>query len=206
MALTKKQLKAMGIDEEKADLIMEGHIESIEVLQRKVAAYEEKDAKPDADAVKGSEPAQTKNSEGEPARNSGAVNAEIEALKQQIAEMKQAAKDKEIREQKTAACKSLLKENNISEDWIPYILKVFDLDAIKLNKDGTVSNKDDLSATIKTDWAKCIQTVTTKGAETATPPDGEEKKPEPNQAFIDKIAQHRAELYGTQPNNATEGG
>lgn len=205
MALTKKQLTEWGIESDLADKILNGHIESIEGLQNKNASLESRIEK--LEAATNSSKTEATNSDGEKAaKEGGAVNAEIEALKQQIAEMKQAAKDKEVREAKTAAYKELLKESGITnEKRIAAILKVTDFNGVKLSKDGTISNKDDLTTGIKNDYEAFIETVETKGANTATPPQGEEKKNEPNQRFIDRIAAHRASLYGEQPGTA-EGG
>lgn len=195
MAVTRKLLKAMGIEDDKIEQIIEAHTETVDALKAQI------------NSLKPEEKPETKDSEGEAAKDSGAVNAEIEELKQQIADMKQAAKDKEVKEAKTAAYKELLKESGITnEKRIAAILKVTDFDGVKLGKDGTISNKDDLVTGIKNDYEAFIETVETKGAETANPPKGEEtKKNEPNQRFIDRIAAHRASLYGEAP-QTTEGG
>lgn len=195
MAVTRKLLKAMGIEDDKIEQIIEAHTETVDGLKAQI------------ESLKPEEKPETKDSEGEAAKDSGAVNAEIETLKQQIAEMQKAAKDKEVKEAKTAAYKELLKESGITnEKRIAAILKVTDFDGVKLGKDGTISNKDDLTTGIKNDYEAFIETVETKGAETANPPKGEEtKKNEPNQRFIDRIAAHRASLYGEQP-QTTEGG
>ena len=195
MAVTRKLLKAMGIEDDKIEQIIEAHTETVDGLKAQI------------NSLKPEEKPEAKGSEGEAAKDSGAVNAEIEALKQQIAEMKQAAKDKEVREAKTAAYRELLTESGITnEKRIAAILKVTDFDSVKLSKDGTITNKDDLTTGIKNDYEAFIETVATKGADTANPPKGEEtKKNEPNQRFIDRIAAHRASLYGEQP-QTTEGG
>ena len=199
MAITRKWLKAMGIDEDKADEIIAAHTEITNRMQSEI------------DGLKESEPAEkpeAKDSEGETAKDGGneSVNEEIKALKQQIADMVKAAKDKEVLEAKTAAYKELLKGCGISnEKRLNAILKITDFDGVKLNKDGTIQNKDDLETGIKSDWDAFIETTKTKGAETATPPDGEEQKDKPNQAFVNRINQFRANLYGAQP-ETTEGG
>ena len=195
MAVTRKLLKAMGIEDDKIEQIIEAHTETVDGLKKQI------------ESLKPEEKSEAKDGEGEAAKNSGAVNAEIEALKQQIADMQKAAKDKEVKEAKTAAYKELLKESGITnEKRIAAILKVTNFDGVKLDKDGTIRNKDDLTTGIKNDYEAFIETVETKGAETANPPKGEEmKKNEPNQRFIDRIAAHRASLYGEAP-QTTEGG
>ena len=205
-AVTREKLTELGISEEAADEIVKLHRQQVNRMKNEIDELTDKLNAATQAPKDGSKP-EAKDREGEAAKDSGAVNAEIEALKQQIADMQKAAKDKEVREAKTAAYKELLKESGITnEKRIAAILKVTDFDGVKLGKDGTISNKDDLTTGIKNDYEAFIETVETKGAETANPPKGEEtKKDEPNQRFIDRIAAHRASLYGEAP-QTTEGG
>ena len=49
-------------------------------------------------------------------------------------------------------------------------MKVSDVDAIEFDDDGKIKGADDLTKSIKSEWADFITTTETKGAETPTPP------------------------------------
>lgn len=69
---------------------------------------------------------------------------------------------------KSEKYKALLKEAGVSEKRLDTILRVTDLDSIKL-KDGELVDSDKLTETIKNDWADFISKKETKGADTPNP-------------------------------------
>lgn len=64
--------------------------------------------------------------------------------------------------------KALLKEAGISDKRFDAILKITDLDSVKL-KDGEIEDKDKLKETIKNDWADFITKQEQGGANTPNP-------------------------------------
>jgi len=194
MAVTRKLLKALGIEEDKIDQIIEAHTETVDGLKAQI------------DKLKPEEKPEAKDGEGKPAKDSGEdpFKAQIDELKNQIAALKQEQKDKETKHAKETAYKALLKECNVSDKRINAILKVTDLDGFSLEKDGSVKDKDNLVKSIKDEWADFIETTQTKGAETSHPPKGEDTKDEKSTMFADRYKQYRENLFGKSPETTKE--
>lgn len=93
-----------------------------------------------------------------------------DTLKQQFEDYKAEQATKETRAIKEKAIRDLYKAAGISEKRLDAIVKVTDIDGIELDKDGKIKDADTRTETAKTEWADFIETTTTKGANTATPP------------------------------------
>ena len=93
-----------------------------------------------------------------------------EALKEDFDTYKTEQAQKETHSAKTNVYRELLKEAGVSEKRIEAILKVSDIDGIELGEDGKAKDADKLTKSIKTEWADFIPTISTQGAQTATPP------------------------------------
>lgn len=170
MALTRKMLKAMELDEDKISQIIDAHQSTIseitierDALKADVDKYKanaEKLASVEKDLV-------TAQAELEDAKETSekfkALQDEFKAYKAEtVAKATQAAKEK--------AYKSLLTEAGISDKRFDSIIKVSDLSGIELDKDGKIKDAKAVIDNIKTEWADFIVTQNTQGANTATPP------------------------------------
>lgn len=69
-----------------------------------------------------------------------------------------------------SAYSALLKSAGVAEKRIEAILKVTDLDSIKLDDDGKIENAKDLTKSIKTEWADFITTSNEQGVGNENPP------------------------------------
>lgn len=163
MAFTRKMLKAMGIEEEKIDQIIDAHSETVDALKADRDAYKEDAAKlaavqKELDALK------AKGDDGYKAKYE-AEKAAHDALKADIAA-------KETKKAKTDAYRELLKGANIDEKRIATILRAEapTIDKIELDADGKIKNAEQYTESIKSDWADFIVTQSAKGTNTATPP------------------------------------
>ena len=163
MAFTRKMLKAMGIEDEKIDQIIDAHSETVDALKADRDTYKEDAAKlaavqKELDALK------AKGDDGYKAKYE-AEKAAHDALKADIAA-------KETKQAKTDAYRELLKGANIDEKRIATILRAEapTIDKIELDADGKIKNAEQYTASIKSDWADFIVTQSAKGANTATPP------------------------------------
>lgn len=163
MAFTRKMLKAMGIEEEKIDQIIDAHSETVDALKADRDAYKEDAAKlaavqKELDALK------AKGDDGYKAKYE-AEKAAHDALKADIAV-------KETKKAKTDAYRELLKGANIDEKRIATILRAEapTIDKIELDADGKIKNAEQYTESIKSDWADFIVTQSAKGTNTATPP------------------------------------
>ena len=163
MAFTRKMLKAMGIEDEKIDQIIDAHSETVDALKAERDGFKEDAAKlaavqKELDALK------AKGDDGYKAKYE-AEKAAHDALKADIAA-------KETKKAKTDAYRELLKGANIDEKRIATILRAEapTIDKIELDADGKIKNAEQYTQNIKSDWADFIVTQSAKGTNTATPP------------------------------------
>ena len=163
MAFTRKMLKAMGIEDEKIDQIIDAHSETVDALKADRDAYKE-DAAKLAAVQKELDELKAKGDDGYKAKYE-AEKAAHDALKADITA-------KETKKAKTDAYRELLKGANIDEKRIATILRAEapTIDKIELDADGKIKNAEQYTQSIKSDWADFVVTQSAKGTNTATPP------------------------------------
>ena len=163
MAFTRKMLKAMNIEDEKIDQIIDAHSETVDALKADRDAYKE-DAGKLAAVQKELDELKAKGDDGYKAKYE-AEKAAHDALKADVAA-------KETKKAKTDAYRELLKGANIDEKRIATILRAEapTIDKIELDADGKIKNAEQYTQSIKSDWADFIVTQSAKGTNTATPP------------------------------------
>ena len=163
MAFTRKMLKAMGIEDEKIEQIIDAHSETVDALKADRDGFKE-DAAKLAAVQKELDELKAKGDDGYKAKYE-AEKAAHDALKADIAA-------KETKKAKTDAYRELLKGANIDEKRIATILRAEapTIDKIELDADGKIKNAEQYTESIKSDWADFIVTQSAKGANTATPP------------------------------------
>ena len=163
MAFTRKMLKAMGIEEEKIEQIIDAHSETVDALKAERDGFKE-DAAKLAAVQKELDELKAKGDDGYKAKYE-AEKAAHDALKADIAA-------KETKKAKTDAYRELLKGANIDEKRIATILRAEapTIDKIELDADGKIKNAEQYTESIKSDWADFIVTQSAKGTNTATPP------------------------------------
>lgn len=173
MALTRKMLSAMGIEEEKIDQIVEEHSKTVneikeakENLETELQQYKAK-----TDKLKEVQDELKKVKSELSAIDVDGLNKRYEDLKSEYDEYKSGVEAKASHNQKVEAYRSLLLEIGVSEKRIQSIVKVSDVDSIEIGEDGKIKDLDKLTESVKSEWADFIQSSRTKGADTATPPD-----------------------------------
>ena len=181
MSLTRKMLKAMGIDDDKTEQIIEAHTETVSAIKAerddfKVKAEKLDDVQRELDKIK-------ERGEKDP------YKVRYEALKEEYDDYKKQVTEKETTATKNAAYRALLKEAGVNEKRIDAVLKV-SADSIKglVLKDGEIENKAELLKKVQSDWSDFIVTTETKGAVTATPPRAKTGTSTMTKADIKKIA------------------
>lgn len=160
MSLTRKMLKAMGIEEEKIDQIIEAHTETVDGFKDKVNEYKEKAEK--YDGVK-KELDDLKDGDNDWQKKYEKEHSDFEAYKNDITA-------KETKRTKEHAVREFYKGVGVSDKRLDAVLKVTNLDDFELDKDGKIKDADKHTETVKKEWADFIETTTTQGANTATPP------------------------------------
>lgn len=166
MAFTRKFLAALGIEQEKIDEIINAHTEVTDALKAERDKY-----KSDAEKLPGVQ-GELDDLKSKAAKDGGEnpFEKKYNDLKKEYDDYKKGVTEKETKASKTAAFRALLKEAGISEKRLDAIIKVSDVDSIKLDKDGNIEGKDDLLKNVKAEWSEFISTTSTAGAQTATPP------------------------------------
>ena len=166
MALTRKALKAMGLSDEQVDSVIEMHTETVDALKEQRDAY-----KIDADKLPALQ-SELNNLKEQYADQDGKNPFEVKynALKEDFENFKRETGEKETARRTKEAYRELLKSAGISEKRIDPILKVTDLKGMKLNGEGKLEDAENLTNTIKTEWADFIATEGKEGADVPNPP------------------------------------
>ena len=165
MSLKRSMLKAMGIEDEKIEQIMEAHIETVDALKEQRDAY-----KADAEKLADVQKQLDKANKDLEASGKDTYKVKYEAIKEEFDSFKKEQAAKETHSAKESAYRELLKAAGISEKRIAAILKVSDIDSVELDENGEIKDANKLTESIKAEWADFIPTTTTRGAQTATPP------------------------------------
>lgn len=163
MALTRKMLKAMGIEDEKIDQIIEEHTESTDALKQQRDEYK---AKAEAKATTSTDP---KPKDPEP---SDEYKAKYDAEKKAFEDYKAGIEAEKAEAEKRAKYRELIEKAGVDAKRIDAVLKISDLSGVTV-KDGAIEGADKLVEGIKADFADFIPVITTEGASVANPPAGD---------------------------------
>lgn len=161
MAFTRNFLKSLGLTDEQVGAVIEAHTEVTDVL---------KQYKDDAEKLAGVQAqldeANQKIADG--AKDSWKVK--YDALKEDFDTYKTVQETEKTHAAKEAVYRELLKTAGIAEKHIDKVLRVSDIDGLKLGGDGKAEGGDSIIGDLKTEWADFIVTESQRGTPTATPP------------------------------------
>lgn len=161
MALTRKMLKGMGIDDEKIDLIIEAHTEAVDGLKDEL-----KTAKADADKL----PDVQKELDDLKAKGNDGWKDKHDKLQGEFDTYKKGVEAKETRSAKEKAYRDILKDANLSEKGIEKAIKYAEWDKLELEEDGKLKDASEHVKSVKEEWSEYVTTTNTAGANTTTPP------------------------------------
>lgn len=160
MALTRKMLKAMGIEDEKIDQIIEAHSETVDALKEQRDGF-----KAQAEKAEGLEKEleDLKSAPGDGFREKyEKEHADFEAYKGQVSEEKAHAEKEKL-------YRKLLTDSGIDPKRIDAVLRVTDLSGVTV-KDGQIQDAEKLTDGIKSEWSDFILKSGTQAATVDTPP------------------------------------
>lgn len=189
MALTRKFLKAMGIEDEKIEQIIEAHTETMSGLKdslekAEAAAKDLPNVQKELDTVK---------ADLEAVRKDGWKDKH-DTLKKEFEDYKKGVTAKETKAAKEAAARAYYQEKGITGKALEIALRGSgaEIEALELGGDGKIKDSAALEALVKGDFAGLVSTTTTTGANTANPPTGTGGKyTEKNQIMAIKDRQER---------------
>lgn len=165
MALTRRSLKAMGIEDEKIDEIISAHAETVDALKEQRDNY-----KAQAEELEKVQQKLDEANETIKANGSDAWKVKYDAIKEEYDNYKSEISARETTRAKQAAYREVLKAAGVSDKRIDSIVRVSDIDSVELDESGKIKEADKLTESIKNEWADFIVSTNTKGADTATPP------------------------------------
>lgn len=191
VALTRKMLKAMGIEDEKIDQIIEEHVESTDGLKAERDRYK---AKADEAECLAAELQKLKKA-GEGA---GEYEEKYKAKCKELDDFKAQVDGEKAAREKRGLYRDLLEKAGVDPKRIKSVLKVSDLDAVTV-KDGAIEGADELTEKIRADWADFIPVTTTQGANVPNPPKATGGEAVTVEQFRKMGIRQRQELHDTDP-------
>ena len=205
MALSRKFLKGMGIEDEKIDPIIEAHRDTVDGLTSERDALREK-AEMVPDLQKQLEDAKAADHTAElQSKLDEAVQAK-ETAEAALAEANKSLDDykAEVQAEKDAAAKAgayrkqILEAAGIAQNYLDDVMGVTKLDAIEMDDEGKIKDADKLVETAKEKWGSFVVKEKTDPADVQTPPNNDGNNvPEGAHARAVQIAKERHErLYG----------
>lgn len=165
MALTRKFLKALGLEDDKIEQIIEEHTTIADRMNAEIEKY-----KADAEVLPRVQRELEKAQADLEAGKKDSWKVKYEAVKEEFEGYKSEQTKKETRAAKEKAYRELLKQAGVSEKRLDTVLRVSDVDGVELDEKGTIKDADKLTESIKSEWADFIGTTSIQGAQTATPP------------------------------------
>ena len=162
MSLTRKMLKAMGIEEEKIDQIIEAHSETVDSLKADRDTYKE-----DAEKLKTVQ----KELDDLKAKGDDGWKEKHDKLKGEFDKYKGDIEAKETKANKEKAVRAFYESKGITGKNLEIAMRGSraEIDGIELDGDK-IKDASTLDALVKGDFSGLVATTTTKGANTANPP------------------------------------
>lgn len=188
MALTRKFLEGMGIEEKQVESIIEAHSETVNGLKADRDKYKEQAAKV-PDLQKQLEEAQAASNGDEWEQKYNDEHQAFEDFKAQIQTERADA-------EKAQAYRGMLMAAGIDPKRIDAIMKVTDLSEVEM-EDGKLKEAGKLEESAKEEWADFVLKQFTKGSNPPTPPENKDKIPEGADPEIARRMQERHErMFG----------
>ena len=164
-SLTRKMLKAMGIEDEKIDQIIEAHSETVDALKERSADFET-----NAQELEKAKKELTEAKAALEASGKDPYKVKYEAVKEEFEKFKTEQQAAAAHSSKLNAYRTLLKKAGVSENRIESVLKVSDIDGVEMDDKGEVKDSEKLIEGIKTEWADFIATPQIRVASPSSPP------------------------------------
>lgn len=200
MSLTRKMLKGMSLTEEQVDSIIENHTETVNGLKDEITKLtEEKESlENDKKELEKSNKALEKFKAEHGDEGENPFEAKYNELKEEYDSYKEGVEAEKKEQKDKATYKKILKEAGVLEATIDSVIKITDLEKLKYDKDGNLTNKEELINEAKETWKAFIPTTTVQGATVTTPPsnDGAGNAAGGRSHAAQRAMQMKENLYG----------
>lgn len=160
MALTRKDLQAMGVEPEKIESIIAAHVETVNALKDEC---DDLRAKADQLMEVQKQLDDLKTSGGDWQKKYEDEHKAFEQFKTDTAAA-------ELTRKKSDVFRDVMKKANIPDKVLDALLKIADVDLVKLDESGTATNREDVENAVKEKFADYIMTQSTSLDKPETPP------------------------------------
>lgn len=162
MALTRSFLKAMGLNDEQVNSVIEAHTDTIDALKK-----ERDDWKGKAETV------ETLTRERDEAVEKLSKAGDVQKVQKEFDDYKQQVEDERKYAVDTSDLLDIANAAGIRRPrWLEIAARDFDRSKIKRGEDNAITNRDELIEVMKSSNADFIATTDTKGVPPANPPTG----------------------------------
>lgn len=168
MAVTRKALKAMGIEDEKIDQIIEMHTETVNAIKEERDAL--KDTQKNVDEIQKELDKANKKLESYEKNGETIAKSEYDAIKAEYESYKADITAKETRKAKADAYRELLIKAGVHMSSLENILDVTNYDEIEVDEKGEIKGGDKHIESIKSKWSGFIPTRQKVGINVPNPP------------------------------------
>lgn len=166
MALTRKFLKALGIEDEKIDEIISAHSETVDALKEQRDRYEADAAKlPDVQKELDKLKKDAQNNDSDEWKD------KYNKIKKDFDDYKTDIQNKEVMAAKKSALEEIAKDF-LSENGVAKAIKYADWEAYEIDENGKLTDAKKHIKDLKEEWADYVLKEDTKGAQTSKPPTG----------------------------------
>ena len=162
MALTRKMLEALGVDEKAIEQIIEAHTETVNGLKDKMTEMKEK-----ADKYDGVQKELDSLQKGDYKAKYEKEHSDFEAYKKDVSA-------KEAKAAKESAVKAFFESKNITGKNLEIAMRgaYEEIAAVELDEHGKIKDSKALDALVSGTYSGLVVSSEKKGAQTSTPPGG----------------------------------
>lgn len=202
-------LKAMGIEEDAIEQIIEAHTETTDALKEQRDEYRgqaekakgtedelERVRKQLKEALEDGSQDELKTELDKRTKELEDARSENKRLQGEFDAYKADTEAKDAQRRKTDAYKQLLEKAGIAPKYAGKVLKVTQLDGLELEENGTVKDEDKAIESIKSEWPEFIAKQETQGADPETPPTQAKTVEGVSDRAKRIIAEHYEKKYG----------
>jgi len=162
-SLSRKFLTGLGLNDDQVEAVIEQHVEVTSELKAKIDTLQESADKV-ADIQKQLDAA------NKTVKTDSVYKDEYNTLKEEFENYKTEQVKAQTAAAKRSAYENILRGLGVSDRRATNIMRVADFDSVELAEDGSISNSDAVTESIKADWSDFIPQTIITGAETQTPP------------------------------------
>ena len=175
MALTRKFLKALEIEDDKIDQIIEQHVSSMDAVKSERDELKEQVGKLSKVQEQLDEVTKERDSLKKTADENASYKEKYESERTAFSEYKRDVDAEREKTKKSAAYMALLKKAGVRDDKegnrYTQIAKLAKFDEIELDENGSIKDEAKVLESIKKDWSGFIGKKSEEGANIETPPD-----------------------------------